>query len=286
MTATMTARPGNHTGTEKVTFFRVMYSEWIKFKSLRSTWISLGVALLAAVGLGILFSALRASHVANEQRGFAGPGPGGPKQDFGPLLDPTLISLRGLFLAQLAVGVLGVLMVSGEYGTGMIRSSLTSVPARWPVLLAKATVFGAIIFVISTLASLAAFLGGQAALNADHLGVSLSSPGALRAVIGGGLYLTIVGLLALGLGFVLRSTGGAIATLFGLILVLPLLANALPTSWQNDVNQYLPLNAGTSLMTTVPQPHALGAAAGGLVFAAYAVASLVLGAVVLKRRDA
>jgi ABC-2 type transport system permease protein len=286
MTATLPA-PGRHSGTEAVTFPRVVHSEWIKFKSLRSTWISLAVALVAAIGLGILFSALRASHLAGEQgavRFHATPGNSGAVINSG--IDPTLISLRGLFLAQLAVGVLGVLMITGEYGTGMIRASLTSVPLRWPVLLAKALVFGAVTFVISTAASLVAFLGGQAALNSHHLGVSLSSPGAARAVIGGGLYLTIVGLLALGCGFALRSTGGAIATLFGLLLVLPLLANALPTDWQNDINQYLPLNAGTSLLSTVHQAHDLGAGAGGAVFAAYAVVALAGGALVLQRRDA
>ena len=284
MTAT-TAVPGRHTGTEEVTFVRVVHSEWIKFRSLRSTWISLAAALVAAIGLGILFSALRASHLAGDQSGIR-VAPGGPRPVINGGLDPTLISLRGLFLAQLAVGVLGVLMITGEYGTGMIRASLTSVPMRWPVLLAKAVVFGTVTFVISTAASLVAFLGGQAALHTHQLGVSLSSPGAARAVIGGGLYLTIVGLLALGCGFMLRSTGGAIATLFGLILVLPLLANALPTSWQNDINPYLPLTAGTSLISTVHQSHTLGPAAGAAVFAAYAIAALAIGAIVLEQRDA
>ena len=284
MTATLPA-PGVHTGTEEVTFARVVHSEWIKWKTLRSTWISLAAALVAAIGLGILFSALRASHLAAEQGRIQGT-PSGPRLGADAGLDPTLISLRGLFLAQLAVGVLGVLMITGEYGTGMIRASLTSVPRRWPVLLAKTVVFGSVTFVVSTAASLVAFLGGQAALHSHHLGVSLSSPGAARAVIGGGLYLTLVGLLALGCGFMLRNTGGAVATLFGLILVLPLLANALPTSWQNDVNQYLPLNAGVSLISTVRQAHSLGAAAGGAVFAAYAVVALAIGTVVLLRRDA
>lgn len=280
MTAAVAA-PGVHSGHEEVSFPRVVHSEWIKFKSLRSTWISLAVALVAAIGLGILFSALRASHIANQQAR-AGIGPGAVRLG----IDPTLTSLRGIFLAQLAIGVLGVLMITGEYGTGMIRATLTAVPLRWPVLLAKALVYAVVTFVISTLASLVAFLGGQAALNSHHLGVALSSPGAARAVIGGGLYLTFVGLLALGCGFAIRNTGGAIATLFGLILVLPLLANALPTSWQNAVNQYLPLNAGTSLISTVHHAHTLGALAGGLVFAGYAAAALVVGWVVLKRRDA
>jgi ABC-2 type transport system permease protein len=285
VTATV-APPARPHGSAEVTFARVLHSEWIKFKSLRSTWISLAAALVAAIGLGILFSALRASHLANERAVIQG-GPGGPRPAIiPPDFDPTLISLRGLFLAQLAVGVLGVLMITGEYSTGMIRASLTSVPRRWPVLLAKVVVFGSVVFVISTAASLVAFLGGQAALHSHQLGVSLSSPGAARAVIGGGLYLTLVGLLAMGCGFIIRNTGGAVATLFGLILVLPLLANALPTSWQNDVNQYLPLNAGVSLISTVHQSNSLGPLAGGLVFAAYAAVALSLGLIVLLRHDA
>lgn len=286
MTAATLPAPGVHTGHEEVTLPRVIRSEWIKFKSLRSTWVSFAAALVAAIGLGILFSSLRASHLAAANNGGPKGAPGNPGPVINSGLDPTLISLRGLYLAQLAVGVLGVLMITGEYGTGMIRASLTSVPRRWPVLVAKVVVFGTVTFVISTAASLVAFLGGQAALHSHHLGVSLTSPGAARAVIGGGLYLTIVGLLALGCGFAVRNTGGAIATVFGLILVLPLLANALPSSWQNNVNQYLPLDAGTSLISTVRQPHSLGPGAGGAVFAIYALAALVIGMTVLLRHDA
>jgi ABC-2 type transport system permease protein len=278
--------PVVRSGHEGVSLPRVIRSEWIKFRSLRSTWVSFAAALFAAIGLGILFSALRAHNfgpVHNVR------GPNGrviPADAIRHLLDPTLVSLRGLFLAQLAVGVLGVLMITGEYGTGMIRASLTSVPTRRPVLLSKALVFGTVTFLVGTAASLVAFLGGQAALHSDDLGVSLSSPGAVGAVVGGGVFLMIVGLLGLGCGFAIRNTGGAIATLFGLVLVLPLLTAALPQSWQNHVNQYLPLNAGMQLITTVHQSGNLHPLTGGLVFAAYAVAALAVGMVILMRRDA
>lgn len=285
MTHASVAPDAAHSGHEKVSLSRVIHSEWIKFRSLRSTWISIAAALVAAIGLGILFSALRASHFAAQTQGPHGLPAGHPAVLHGGL-DPTMISLRGLFLAQLAIGVLGVLLITGEYATGMIRGSLTAVPRRHPILLGKAVVFAASTFVIATAASLVAFLGGQAALNAQHLGVSLSSPGAARAVIGGGLYLMIVGLLGLGCGFLIRSTGGAIAALFGLILVLPLLANALPTSWQNDINPYLPLNAGSALMSTVTRAHTLSPWTGGAVFAAYAVVALGFGLLMLLRRDA
>jgi ABC-type transport system involved in multi-copper enzyme maturation permease subunit len=256
-----------------VTQSRVIVSEWIKFRSLRSTWISYGAVLLVTIGLGIVFSAVRGHDFAAHHAQFI---------DF----DATQISLRGFYLAQLAAGVLGVLTITGEYSTGMIRASLSAVPRRTPVLVGKIVVFTVATFVICTLAALVAFLGGQAALSHYGYGVSLSSPGATRAVIGAGLFLAVVGLLALGCGFALRNTGGAIATLFGLILVLPLLAQALPTSWQDHITKYLPLPAGTAILATVRESDSLGPWAGLGVFALYAVAALAIGVVVLRRRDA
>lgn len=284
--ATLDIAPGVHTGREGVSLIRAIESEWIKLKSLRSTWISFGAALFAAIVLGVLFSALRAANFARVGQVVGPDGHPVPAAILRRGFDAPLVSLRGLLLAQLAIGVLGVLMITGEYATGMIRASLTSIPRRTPVLLSKAIVFGVVTFVVGTAASLVAFLGGQAALHSHDLGVSLTSPGAARAVIGGGLFLMIIGLLGLGCGFAIRNTGGAIATLFGLILILPLLATALPQSWQNNVNQYLPINAGLSLFTTVHQSGNLGALAGGVVFAAYALAALAIGMVVLLRRDA
>lgn len=202
-------------------------------------------------------------------------------------LDPTLISLRGVFLAQLAIGVLGVLVITGEYSTGMIRATLAAVSHRQPVLVAKALVFGLVALVVTEIAAFIAFLLGQQALASTHLQASLSTPHALRAVIGAGLYLTLIGLLAIGLGFLVRNTAGAIATVFGIVLVLPLLANALPSPYSTDVSKYLPLNAGTQILTTShPDPSMLGPWAGLGITAIYAVAALIGGAVMLRRRDA
>ncbi|MGN6609347.1 MAG: ABC transporter permease [Jatrophihabitans sp.] len=261
-----------------VTPVRVVTSEWIKFRSLHSTWWSIVAALVAAIGLGILFTYLRGNDLYSH-RYLVGKG------DFSNQIG---LSLRGFFLAQLALGVLGVLFVTGEYSTGMIRASLSAVPRRVPVLLAKAGVFAVSLFVIALAAAFIAFLGGQAALNTHpvHFGVSLGHAGALEAVVGAALYVTGVGLMGLGLGFALRNTGAAIATLFGFILVLPLLAQALPSSWQLHVNKYLPLNAGTAIM----EPNRTAAEslrpwAGMGVFALYVLAMLVAGWIVLRRRD-
>lgn len=272
---------------------RAVVSEWIKFRSLRSTWWSIGVALLVSIGLGILFSDLRGNDLQTH---------GG----FDP--DQTALSLRGFYLAQLAVGVLGVLFVTGEYSTGMIRATLAAVPKRLPVWVAKISVFAAIIFVVTLVAAFIAFLGGQAVLSGfhaqlpilpksgtlsgpipfvtQHLGVPISHPGSLRAIFGAALYMVGVGLLGIGCGFIVRNTGGAIATLFGLLLVLPLLAQALPSSLQDHVSKYLPLLAGTAGMTTQRDGSQLAPWAGLGVFAIYVVVALGVGLITLRRRDA
>jgi len=280
-----------------VTQPRAVVSEWIKFRSLRSTWWSIGIALLISVGLGILFSALRGNDIANH---------GGFEQD------PTALSLRGFFLAQLAAGVLGALFITGEYSTGMIRATLSAVPRRVPVWVAKIVIFAVVIFGITLVAAFVAFLGGQAVLSSYHtsaefipgpgggigvipdaggtlhsLGVSISHPGSVRAIFGAALYMVGVGLLGLGCGFIIRNTGGAIAALFGLLLVLPLLAQALPSSLQHDVTKYLPLLAGTAIMNTTQRGTDQLAPWTGLgVFALYVAAALGLGLYVLRRRDA
>lgn len=263
-------------GRGHVTQLTVIRSEWIKLRSLRSTWFSLLATLVIIIGLGTLFSAVRAHRFAETL------GPNGQPFDF----DATQVSLRGVFLAQLAIGVLGVLVITGEYSTGMIRSSLAAVPHRLPVLYAKAVVFAVTAFVVTVPAALVAFLLGQRALASTHHQASLSTPGAELAILGAGLYLTLIGLLGVGLGFLLRNTAGAIATLFGIVLVLPILAEALPSPYSTDVSKYLPLNAGTVIMTTVNRdPSMLGPWTGIGVTALYVLAALVAGAVVLKRRD-
>jgi hypothetical protein len=193
----------------------------------------------------------------------------------------------------------------------MIRATLSAVPKRVPVWIGKITIFAVAIFAITLVAAFVAFLGGQALLSGYHvhgtfmtgpgggiafvpgsggtlhsLGVSLSHPGAVRAIFGAALYMVGVGLLGLGCGFILRNTGGAIATLFGLLLVLPLLAQALPGSLQQHVVKYLPLLAGTAGMNTVSGTDQLSPWAGLGVFALYVVAALGIGLYVLRRRDA
>jgi len=256
----------------RVTQARVIRSEWLKFRTLRSSWITLGAGVAGMVGIGLLVSWATNNHWSRmspiEQLTF----------------DPVNQSLTGVFLAQLAIGVLGVLMVTGEYGTGMIRSTLGAVPKRLPVVWAKVSVYAVVAFASTLVAAFAAFFGGQALLSTH--GVSLSTPDALRCVVGAALYLTVVGVLAAGLGFMIRNTAGGIAALFGLLLVLPGLAHALPTSWQHWIIPYLPSQAGMNLFAVVRDPSTLSAWTGFGVFCIWAAAAVALGAWVLSHRDA
>jgi ABC-2 type transport system permease protein len=245
---------------EPVTQARVLSSEWIKMRSLRSTGLTLLAAVVAMIAIGCIVGYATNAHWAtmapDERAGF----------------NPIDRSLAGYHLAQLAVGVLGVLLISGEYATGMIRATFSAVPNRLPVLWAKALLYAVVTFVLMLAAAFAAFLGGQQLL-ASH-GTTLSAPHALQAVF------------AVALGFIIRSTAGGIASLFGLLLVLPGIGQVLPTSWQRHTLPYLPSNAGASIFSIKTDPGSLSAGTGLLVLTLWVVASLVIAAVVVSRRDA
>ncbi len=270
--APVAARPA---APGKVTQGRVLNSEWIKFRTLRSTFWSLVIAVGAMVALGVLFSAV----ISNQW-----PTMGARrKAEF----DAITVPLRGYFLGQLAVGVLGVMVITGEYSTGMIRASLSAVPRRLPVLWAKALVFGVVVWVVTTGTAFVCFFAGQAFFSSQHIQASLSTPGAARIVFGTGLYLTVVGLLGVGLGTIIRSTAGAIAALFGILLVLPVLGEVLNlTSWGDKVTPYLPSNAGQQLLAVTPQAGMMYPWTGFALFAGYAALAMAVAAYLLKKRDA
>ena len=272
MTATRYERPTDR-AVPGVSFPRVLRSELIKLRSLRSTWITYLVALLIADGLGVLVAGLRGNDIHSH---------GG-----GPVIDSVAFPMRGIMLAQLAIGVIGVLFVTGEYATGSIRSSMTAVPRRTPVLLSKALVLGAVTGVLSLVMTFVAFFAGEAVLSTWGYDVGLGHPGALRAVTGAALYLVCIALTGLGIGFVLRSTGGAIATLFGIVLVLPLISQSLPVSWQDHISKFLPLNIAVHMIETKYEPGstALSNGWGAIMLVVYAVVALGIGLVVVKRRD-
>jgi ABC-2 type transport system permease protein len=263
------------TPTTPQLFSATLQSEWIKLRSVRSTMWSLLVTLILTVGLGALFCAARVARAG--------------RLDAGDLraFDPTSFSLNGLFLAQLAIGVLGVLVISSEYATGQIRATLGATPQRRLVLGAKVLVFTAVVFVVGLVACVSAFLIGQGILSAKFHQATVGQPGVLRAIVGGAAYLAVIGALGIGLGTMLRRTAGAIAALVGLLLILPILVNFLPSPWNQDISKYLPLQAGQSIFRAASASSGdLSTWVGFAVFCAYAAAALIGGALLLKRRDA
>ena len=231
--------------THDVDLAYTVRSEWIKFRTLRSTSATLAAAVAGFFVLGLV--------IAYQ----TGRNPTG--------LDPedTVASatLQGFLLAQLVIGVLGVLFVSGEYSTGMIRSTLAAVPKRVPVVVAKTVVLSAVVLVTMTVTSLVTFLVAQVILGHYGHGYSLSDPTALRAALGTGVYLTLIALLGSALGWLLRSTPGGITAFAGLILVVPVLFGPLLGHWAQEVGQFLPSTAGESFISSVHADHTLPARA-------------------------
>ncbi|MBL7494735.1 ABC transporter permease [Frankia sp. CNm7] len=264
-----------HAGA-KVTIPRVLRSEWTKLTSLRSTVWTLLIALVVTIGFGCLISAIWVSEWRNAS----------PEERATDFTDPVMASLTGAYFSQIAVGVLGVLLITGEYSTGMIRTSLGAVPHRLPVLFCKAAVFGVLSFVLALSAILVAFFAGQAILNQENLGSSIGDPHVLRVLLGGAFFVMAIGLLGLALGTLIRSTGGSIAALLGLIFVVPIITSLLPGDW-DKIHKYVPDGAGEALVTIGGDPERVMSPLGGLiVLLIWLVVGLGSAAYVLIRRDA
>ena len=278
MSAVLTSEPTSARRADpalKVTQARVLVSEFTKFRTVRSTVWTLLVAVVLMIGISALFSAVTASQYhtfdAADRATF----------------NPVSISLSGMMFAVVAIGVLGVLMISGEYSTGMIRSSLTAVPRRLPVLWGKLAVFAGVIFSISLLASFICFFLGQALLNSHHLGVSIADPGALRSIIGAALYGTVAGMIGVALGALFRNTAAGIATFAGVFFVIPPLTGLLPASISDHLSQYLPSYAGDALWGGARSvTNALSPWTGFAVLCGYAVVLTAAAAWRLRRHDA
>jgi ABC-2 type transport system permease protein len=260
--------------SSEVTLARVTRSEWTKLWSLRSTRWSLFVACLAMAGLGPLIAAVSMAHW-NQLGEFQ-------RLTFNPLER----AMGGYRLAQLAIGVLGVMVISGEYSTGMIRSSLMAVPKRLPVLWAKLLVFSGVAFVLMLITALISFFASNAIFTEHHVNQTLSSPHALRVFAGSVLFMSVTGVLCTALGTIIRSTAGSISAYVGLMFVLPGISDILPSSLSNTINPYLPSVAGTEIASTFHGPYTFSAWGGFALFCGYTLLAVVVGAVLLKRRDA
>jgi ABC-type transport system involved in multi-copper enzyme maturation permease subunit len=259
---TQTARPVNQ--------LRITRSEWIKFSSLRSNWISLLILAASIIGLGALVSYIVArnwsSLSASDQMTF----------------DAIGTSLVGVNLAQLIVAVLGVLIVTGEYSNGMIRASLAAVPKRFSFLVGKMTMSAAVTFVVALGTTFVAFLIGQQLLGSH--GVSLDAPHVLRAIVGASFFLMSVSVISSAFGFITRSTAGGIAAVVALLLVLPVIGELVPYDWATDVLNYLPGSAGDALLNTTG--HASMSVGMALItLVGWMAASIAVATILLRRRD-
>ena len=258
----------------RVSLKGLLGSEWTKLRTVRSTIWTLGATVFTGVATSVIAMAVTRAHWTTESASARG------------AFDPTQVSLVGVYLGgSLALGVLGILVVSGEYGTGTIRETLAAEPRRPMVLAAKVLVFAAVTLIIAELTSFASFLIGQAFLTSPAPHAALSSPGALRAVAGTGLFLCVVGLFALGIAAVVRHTAGAIGGYVFVLLVLPIIVSALPSSIGNQIARLLPLSIG-SVMTNNSVPNAFGPWTEFAILCGYTVLALALGTVLLVRRDA
>lgn len=253
-------------------FIDVLKAEFCKLRSVRVTWWALAAVLVFNVVTAVLLGIFLPTRLSAHDKA---------------TLDSVRVSLGGMHLSQVAIGLLGVLVITSEYGSGMIRATLAAVPQRRLMLAAKALTFAAVATITSLVASFAAYLLFQVLLpSGDGMRTSLSDPGVLRAVTGGGLYLAVLGLLGLGLGIVIRSSAGAVAALFGILFVPPILISLLPGSWQHAAGRYFPMQASEVIYSVKPEPYTLSHWTGFGVFCGYAAAALIAGFILIGRKDA
>lgn len=255
-------------------------SELTKIRSVRSTYwslitlvvITIGISALFAFGHAQNFSQMPAFAQAHQRASF--------------ISQATETSLFGLILGQLVIAVLGALTVTSEYSTGMIRTSLSVMPRRGVWFAAKAVVFGAIALITGLVTSFASYFVGQAILSTQHINSTIGQPGVLRAVIGGGLFLAVCGLLSFGLGAMLRHSAGAITASIGLLFVAFILSGFLPYNWAAHVDKWIPFNAGAAIWETASGTNPFSPWTGFAVFCGYAAIALIGGLILFRRRDA
>ncbi len=283
MTSTLTATPISLTtdpttnqlhesdaAAHRVTFGRIVSSEWFKFRTVRSNVVALGSAAAAAIGFGALFASLAGS----------GDGPGRLAQS------SLSLSLGGFQLSQIIIAILGVALVAGEYQTGLIRTWFGAAPDRLRVLAAKTTVYGGLVFVVSLVAAALAFLAGQALLPAGWVTLSLGSEGVLQALLGTAVYTAAIGVMGVGLGFLLRSTAAGAGAVVSMLMIAPLMVSLLPASIGDPLGKVLPSNAASAVQGIESNSELLSTGWGLTVLLAWVIAIVGAAAISLKHRDA
>jgi ABC-2 type transport system permease protein len=266
----VTAAAVSRVEVQPVTLRRAVTSEWIKFRSLRSSVAVLGLAMLGMLVIGLIV-AYNTRHLSAS-------------------LQPNDVvassPLQGYYLGQLLIGALGVLSVTSEFSSGMIRSTLTVVPRRLPVLWAKLIVFVSVTAVAMIVMSVLSFVAAEGLISGYRTGISLSAPGALRIAIGTGVYLTLVGVIGAAVGWIVRSTPGSLVAYLAIVLVFPVLFGNAFGSWGKQVAKFLPSQAGGAFITTIPDGPSLHPWVGLLVLVIWAAGLTVVAAFTLRSRDA
>ncbi|WP_350349724.1 ABC transporter permease [Agromyces sp. G08B096] len=272
--------PSQGARATRLTFGGVLRSEWIKLRSLRSTVWSYVLVIAISLGMALLMS----FSILNGMNGGMDLQSAPTEQQHELVLQSATF---GVYFGQLVVGVLGVLVISGEYTTGMIRSTLTAVPRRLPALAAKAVVLFAATFLVGLIADLAAYVTSTVVFGTD---LELFDADTLLTLAGGALYLALVAVFALGVGTVIRSSAGGIAAVLGLLLLLPTVLQLIPADWSHDAIPYLLSSSGMTMFTAIGADDAeiVGPNAWQslLVVLAWVGASLAGAATALTRRDA
>ena len=259
----------------------VIRSEWIKLRSLRSTVWSYVFVVLLTLGMALLMTLTMANGVGGQ--GDISGATGAAEVDLF-----VQASVFGVVLSQLVVAVLGVLVVSGEYGTGMIRSTLAAVPTRLPALAAKAAVLFVATFIVGVVSTVGAFLVATAVYSGSGLSASLADPAVFMPMLGAALYLALLAVFALGVGTIVRSSAGGIGIVLALILVVPTVLGMIPADWAQTVVPYLLSDAGMNMFSpaSLTGSESLTAWQGLLVVLGWVAASLTGAGVLLMKRDA
>ncbi|MFC8800221.1 ABC transporter permease subunit [Promicromonospora sp. NPDC057138] len=297
MSATVTAQAGGpasgttaeHTSVQNVTFFRLLRSEWIKLWTLRSTWWTLGSTVVIMAGFALMMAVV--VQFLNDQMGDVEPAQEGQASMDAVFGAPTVIA-GGYEFAALVVAVLGAMVITGEYSTGMIRSTFAAAPGRLNAFAAKATVLAAVTAVLTTVSLLLGWLVSLPILNANDMALDWSNGDDVRKLYGVVIYTALVALFALGIGTLLRHTAGAIFTVVAVFLVIPFVFNivvafASSLDWVLDVNKFLPSVAGSAITPSGAQvPEVLDPWVGISVLGAYTVIVVIAGALRLKLQDA
>lgn len=257
-----------------ISFGSIVRSEWLKFRSVRSSITGVVVTLVLTIGLAALVTSLIRTHWSTTSLA--------SKATF----DPVSSSLVGIILAQFAVGVIGALFVTSEYSSGSIRTTLTAVPRRVELSLAKLFVLVVTLLIVGEVASFASFLLGQSIYSGVVPTASLSNGPTLHAVIMAGAFLTLLATFAFGLGLIIRHSAATISVFVGTILILPLIFAFFPQSWRDAGQRYLPSELGRAMTSPAPLSHDFGGWTALLVMVLYVAVITAIGIVLFDRRDA